>query len=290
MKRRNVFYAGIILLCFSSFSFGADLGAVKIMLPDPGCIVLADGVSIETRGDDHSSVLLEPGYHNIKVEYQDGTTLYNGAVKVNSNNTTIVRPEIPDELFDRIGAAKVEQYLQGKKYAEMNDTDYFPGQIGIREGFDNSKAVGVINEVFSGGSYSSSNYSSLMLDLSFFSRWKLANKLYADVELGIMSPCVLKGAAELQSAYVGFGMAYKYGGRLMLGFRPILSAWRVPNRFSQSELSTGFQLFIEIIPISTEIGFVSRYIVAAPAVSSAVNAHPPHMTLDGFYFKYRFNF
>lgn len=281
------------LLLFPPFAFAGELGQVKIMIPMPGCTVRIDGVSFEAGSNEFISINVEPGRHQIKVIYdKQGNVLFDGAVKVDAAYATIVRPELPDHLTGEVDPARASQYLRDKYDAELNDTDHSPAQMGIRIGLDDSSPGAIVDYVLYYDSISPvwfsyrSHYTSY-LDLSLSYRWKLMNRWYADVELGLMSAMNLVEDTNYpipQSIYFGAGLGYKLGKPVMIGFRPVISMWNDSGFGKTTAAGIGYQLFMEIIPISTEFGFVSRYIINT---KRSFDMNPPHMTLDGYYIKYR---
>lgn len=292
MNKLNVVFVCLLVFMSSSLAFCVELGSTKIMLPTSGCIIKVDDIPVEAGNNDHINVQVEPGYHHVNVAYTDGIRLYDGTIKVNSNNETIVRPDIPDELLNKIDAEKAKKYLKEKNDAETYDTDYYPGAMGISLGMDGSNVTGILEILgaspFGGSSHiSSAGYSSLYV-LSFFNVWKLDNKWYTDIDIGVMSNTAPEKSSILFAYYLGYGLKYKPNNFLMFGIRPIISEWSGTSygEYVNSVPGTGIQIFFEIMPLSTEIGYVSRYVEKAMS-GGLPGLSAPNDTFSGIYFKYK---
>jgi len=285
----NNFKIALITLCvlsFPSLSFCLDLGGIKIMLPGPGLLIKADTISIDAEGREYANILIEPGYHKIKLELVNGTTLYDGTVKVNAGNTTTVWPEISDETIKKLYPSSSKEYFAKREDAEMTDSDYFPGQYGIGLGMDGADVPGILSVLCGKSIFSASTkgYSSL-LDLFYFNNWKICNKWYADFHVGVMEGAIPEeDRVGLSAGYFDFGVKYKINRFFMVGVRPGFSLWSLSTSKSKPSSSPELRLFFDVVPISSEIGIVVR------SISAGEDAVPKsNMLTSGFYYKYKVN-
>lgn len=280
----------LFLAAFSAAGFCMDLGKLAIYLPSDDCIVNIDGVDIGLLGES-ITVTTQTGWHDITIKLSDRTMISREHVRVFTDKTTSVRPDVPDDARQKIRPERLEKYLNEKQYAEDNDIDYYDGEGGISIAMDNMDKIEMIHLIYMARP-SEYDYSP-MYELAYYHDWKIADRFYWDLNIGISSPIMNnKWVPSVTCVAFRAGIKAKINKYILVGYRPELSAIQFAVSSSStvnSQAMLGYQLFVEIKPCNIELGYTGR---AFNEVTIDDKAYRLTKVIDAsmYYFKYKFAF
>jgi len=247
-----------LFLCFAgSSSYAKGTGTLILNLPNERSIVSIDKTDYKPSSQIFS-VKLPAGAHNIIVSYLDEETSVNvDGVMISKEATTLINVPFKEKLT----------------------------RMGFAFGMDNAT---IMPDVYS--STSTSYYTvGPQFDLSWFYNKQLKRDICFDLDISLYrTPAKIQENYDPQTLLAVFpikiGLKGKINQYLFIGTGTNVSFW-VFNEKSTSSYTyagvPGFQVYLEIVPISTEIGYMVK------SLKREFREGVVDYSCSGLYFKYK---
>jgi len=268
----TLFMLLLVLGCFSArLACAQEYGSIKVLPPTEDCIVSIDGVQ---AGTGTTTATLTEGMHNVVIVLSDGTTIYNRQIEVKANKvaTVAVSYEIqPNSTIQPYGRGFfVRRSVWGKGW-------------GISLGVDNTDFSA------SGGGFSDKEDPGVQLNLDWFYSWQIYNSFYSELSISLFRTYgTLQNLSRPNTSVVSFpvnvDLKYRVNDNLFLGGGINYSIWSMSPSVLLITPGIGYQVFIEIKQISSEIG----YIVKNGSAYAYANGRDVSLESAGIYYKYKF--
>lgn len=277
------------------FVYAQEFGSLKIIPPTKESIILVDGIQV---GTGTTTVKLTSGEHNIQATFNDGTVFYNGTANVITDeitpisisyelNKNKISPQKEDtteketvKKDDSGDSELVKQVLKQQQQQQLGGSKKEWGEgFGVSVGIDNTN----YSYSYSGTSYSPITLSN-QFDFAVFYSLKVSPGLFIDSSMSFYR--TLGENKDFDGGITAYplicNVKYKINEMLMVGGGINFSYWFAEPALQGGWFSImpGYQVCMEIAPISSEIGYIVKHGYEKPY----------DVYSGGFYYKYKLYF
>jgi hypothetical protein len=248
MKKTYLMMFFVLFMYISAFAEGT--GTLILNLPDTQCQIYINGAAVDITKGKVITKKLSAGVYDIKVKLVDEDTYaeYTGVV-IGENETTLIN--VP---WKEKGAGS-----------------------GFGFGLDASKLLEDKKDYFEFGP---------QYDISWFYSTPIARRSYFDMDISLYRPAKViqsnSGSGTLLAIFpFKFSIKNKINNDLMFGCGINTSIWVFNEKVDLARFThqVGYQVFLEILPISTEIGYMIKNVT--------INSLESDDQASGLYVKYR---
>jgi hypothetical protein len=299
MKKSLVSF--MVLLLFALIvlpAYAQEYGTVTVMPPTEDCEVFIDGIQL---GLGTTTSKIKEGTHNVVVNLKDGTPLYNEQVEIVAKEVATIN--VSYELKKKSKLTPVNEPGKNKitpSKGNQGDSDLVKEamnreNLNIKEwgaGWGLSIGADNTNYTISGLGQSETLDLGAQLNFDWFYAWKLSEALYTELSISLLRTYGgFKNAngttTQVAAAPISLNVKFKANENIMLGggINYSLWSWTAPGASMPSVTAgIGYQIFTEIKPISSEIGYIIKN---GSFANSGVDFT---LASAGIYYKYKLYF
>lgn len=285
---KKLLYIILSLVLFTVPAVSEQVGGLKVVFPSNGCSMILDNIPIETGGGNQYSIQANSGTHHLQMLLVDGTEIFNGDIRVYVGEITTIRPNLSRKQIAQMGTKEAEAYLSEKIRIEDSDIEG-RDEKGFSIGVESTHYTGLFNP-YTRDDSPIPGYTALA-SLSGFYSFKITPKWYIKNNLDFTAPSSVptKFGVTVNSFSVASSLQYKIDRNIIVGAGINYSIWRIPY-LSESYFnyisSPGFQVYCDIKPLSSEIGYITRNVMIHRKDGSPYGINDKDVLLNGFYYKY----